>query len=150
MATATAVFAVANVGISLAAGHKERGAERDRVDAAKGERAERKRIADVRAVRERRNVIREGRIARAQSVAAGVQSGAGAGSSGVAGGVGSVGSQLNANLSFLDTVKTAEANISIFQQQGADARSSGQAAGQIRQLGNTIFGSGGLAERLNT
>ncbi len=117
--------------------------------AAEAERLQRKRIADVRAARERRNVVREARKARAQSIAGGVASGAGAGSSGPAGGAGSVTSQLGANLSFLDTIRDAETSIGIFQSQGLRARQAGQKASARGQLGSTIFGSGGLAERLS-
>lgn len=149
MAEATAVFAGVNLVTGLVSASKERGARRDEQSAAAGERLERKRLADVRAVRERRGVIREARIARAQSVASGVASGAGAGSSGPAGGEAGIASQLKANISFLDTVRDVESRINIFQEAGAGARSRQQKSRATAELGSTIFGSGGFAERLN-
>ena len=60
---------------------------------------------NLQSARERREAIRAARLSQANAVMAGENQGV-SGSSGVAGGVGSIQSQLNSNLSFLDRFNT--------------------------------------------
>lgn len=93
---------------------------------------------NLQSARERRDAIKAARLANAQAVLAGESQGV-SGSSGVAGGVGSIQSQLNSNLSFLDRSNTltdmASQQIGYANKFEQKAR-TGAAVGQLAQ---TIF-----------
>lgn len=83
-------------------------------------RNEQKALNKAQQAREARNQIREGRVARGRILQSGVNSGV-AGGSGVAGATGSVASQIGSNLGFNQGAIRSGENISLFQQQAADA-----------------------------
>lgn len=91
------------------------------------------RIADVQASRERREQVRQARVARAnlqaQAVGAGVET-----SSSAQVGQAQVGQQLAGNLSFLDTVGDLSRQASIFNIQAAQAQSRAATIGAVTSL----------------
>lgn len=93
---------------------------------------------NLQSARERRDAIKAARLSQAQAVMAGENQGV-SGSSGVAGGVGSIQSQLNSNLSFLDRSNTltdmASQQIGYANKFTQKAR-TGEAVGNLAQ---TIF-----------
>lgn len=97
-------------------------------DEAQGEarkaRNQRQRIADIKAKRERTELIRQSRIARAQQIAGGVATGV-TGSSGQTGALASISSQTAANVSFLDTTQSLGKQANIFE--GKSIAASGRA-----------------------
>lgn len=99
-------------------------------------------IQTNKSVRERRDAIRAARMTAGSLIQTGENQGA-SGTSAALGGLGSIESQLNSNLSFLDT------NTSLANRAGAaagQARSAQNAAsnwGQVTQLGMTVFSAAG-------
>lgn len=91
------------------------------------------------AARERRDAIRQARIASANLTQAGETQGAST-SSAAAGGLASVGSQLNSNLSFLDQNKVLadQGTIAFGKMRDAEAKSS--MYGQVAGLAGTAYG----------
>ena len=95
-------------------------------------------IQDNKNVRERRDAIRAARMTSGALVQTGENQGASA-TSAALGGLGSIESQLNSNLSFLDT------NVSLANRAGAEAgkaRTAATAAGNwgaVSQLGMQVF-----------
>jgi len=100
-------------------------------------RAEQRR-AEVQNIREVRSQVRAARMAQASIANAGAVSNT-LGSSGVQGGIASVGGQLAGNLGYMSDI--ARENTSIFNSSVKAAQYSSNAAmfGQIGQLGSTIF-----------
>lgn len=90
------------------------------------------RMADIRAARSRRAQIAEGRRARAAITAQATQSGI-AGSSAEAGARGSVGSQVAANVSFLDSQQSLAGSVSRLNQSAQDSLSN---AGTAQAIAN--------------
>lgn len=82
----------------------------------------RQRMEDREVARERRQAIREARAARGMVLSQGATQGTSQ-SSGVAGGLGSVQSQMGYNISFLDQQQDLAEGVSMFSQQAADAGS---------------------------
>jgi hypothetical protein len=85
-----------------------------------------------------RQSVRQARLAQAAMTNRAALSG-GMGSSGLAGGLSSVGSQLAGNVSFMSDI--ADENTAILGAMGREASSMGKAQvyGQVGQLANTIF-----------
>lgn len=132
----SALAAVAAVGTVSSAQQQRKAAKNQR-------RAQQtqQRIADVQAARERRDQVRQARVAQAnllsQQVAQGVQT-----TSGGQTGVAQVGQQAAGNLSFLDTVGDLSRQASIFNIQAAQAQSRAATAGAISGLalqGSSLF-----------
>lgn len=94
--------------------------------------------ADIAAYRERIQAVRQARIQRGATLqtaqALGVQ-----GSSSAVGAVSSIGSQLGANLSFLDTTQALSRQESIFQQQAVDAQTRANMAATRGKIAGSIF-----------
>jgi len=127
-------------GAAVESREQRRAAERDQ----KRARAAEKRIQDIRAARERRAAVREARMARAQAEQGAVASGAAG--SGQASGIGTIGTQLAVNLSFLDQVKALSDQSSIFQEKAARHYSRAQDASDFSSLamqGASLFASAG-------
>lgn len=111
--------------------------------------------ADVQNVRSVRQQVREARIAQAAMTNIAAQTG-GMGSSALAGGLGSVGSQASSNLSYMSEIAEANTTIGEAQLEGSRAQSAGTAKiaiaqsnaaawGAVGQLSGTIFqGAGGV------
>src|SRR5690349_10433438 len=96
-------IAIAGLAVSAAGTVSSMESQRKAANAQKDQAAFQKRIADVKNMRAQRDAIRQARIARAQVVNAGANSGTST-SSGVEGGASSVGSQLGGNLSYFGEV----------------------------------------------
>lgn len=95
-------------------------------------------ISQNRSMRERRDAIRAARIAGANLVQ-GAENSGGSGTSAALGGLGSIQSQLNSSLSFLDTQGRLADKGSAAGQAAADANRSAQNWGAVTQLGMAIF-----------
>lgn len=100
------------------------------------------RKAEVENVRSVRQQIRQARLAQASMTNQAALSG-GMGSSGLAGGFSSVGSQLAGNLNYMSSIAEENTNISNFAITGAKASSNAAVWGQVGQLANTIFSAYG-------
>lgn len=108
-----------------------------------------RRKADIESARNARSAVRQARIARASIINAGADSGT-LTSSGVQGGASSVGSQLEGNLDFFNTMHGLNEQIISTQAERGDAViAGGQAqadsakAGAIGAIGGTVFGAAG-------
>lgn len=100
-------------------------------------------LANNRAAKERRDVIRAGRLARGALVQTAANSGEAGNSSIALGALGSIESQLNRNLSFLDTNQKL-ANLAGFQALKVSQHSSKASEfGAISALGMQVFGAAG-------
>ena len=97
---------------------------RQAAQAQKKQAALQKRQADLRNQRQRRQAVRAARIRRAEVVAGGEAAGVDQTSSAVAGGAGSVTSQLGANLSFLDQSQNIQQSIFAAGSAAASAGAS--------------------------
>lgn len=137
MALAIAGLVLAGVGMAVQIEQGQEAAS-DR----KKQMAYEKRIADVKNLRSQREAIRAARVARAQVVNAGANSGT-SGSSGVMGGASSVESQLGGNLSYFGEIGGLQDNV--FDSQLSAAGHEGNAAmgGALGQLGGSVFSAGG-------
>jgi len=141
---AVAVSSVASVaqGIQNARAQKKQAAAAAEANRLR-EAAEKKQqeIADLQAARQRRQAAREAQQRRAQIVAAGEQAGA-AGSSGLAGAVGSVQTQAAVNMSFLDqTAMLSSQASSLFGEARTIANTpiyANQTWGHIAGLAGTV------------
>jgi hypothetical protein len=100
------------------------------------------RIRDAQTARERRQQVRQARQQRAQiqstAVGQSIQ-----GSSSAVSGASQVGTQLGANLSFIDTVQGLSRQASIFNIDAANAQSNAAFAGSVAGLGTSIFNAAG-------
>lgn len=113
-----------------------------------------KKIRDILASRERRKVVREARVVRAEAQA-GAQASGTTGTSSAVTGIGGIGSQLLSNLSFLDQVGKLNDDVSIFQQRlvrhrektQRDMRRSGTGAAitNLAVTGASLYATGGFS-----
>lgn len=129
------------IGTAVASREERKAAERDMARARKAQ----DRIRQIKEARERRRAIREARMQRAKVEQGAVASGA-QGSSSVTTGVGSITSQLGANLSFLDQVGALQQQTSIFQSAAAKHQSRAQdfqEFGQLVRTGVSVASGGG-------
>lgn len=94
-----------------------------------------KRQQDLSTTRSNRQAIREAQLQRAQAIAAGASMGA-IGGSALAGGLGSLGSQLGSGLGFSSQMSGLSADIEKFQQKAA-------MWGAVAGMGGTLFQLGG-------
>lgn len=102
------------------------------------------RKAEVQNVRSVRQQIRESRLARAAMTNVAAQTG-GIGSSALAGGISSVGTQFAGNLNYMQQIAEQNTAIGAAAAQGAQAMSNAAVYGAIGNLGGTIFqGMGGF------
>ena len=99
-----------------------------------------KKIADAQAARERIQAAREARIKRAQILASTGNQGIGAASSGPAGAVSSIGSQLGSNIANINTIQNFADKASKANQQAVDAQVTGA---MFQTIGNI---SGGMTD----
>jgi hypothetical protein len=96
------------------------------------------RKAEIENVYKARQSIRQARLAQSAMTNQAALSG-GMGSSGLAGGTSSVGSQLAGNLSYMSAIAEENTNISNFATTGAKASTNAQVWGQVGKLAGTIF-----------
>jgi hypothetical protein len=107
---------------------------------AEGRKAE---VQNIRAVRQQ---IREARLAQAAMSNVAAQTG-GVGSSALAGGISSVGTQLAGNLNYMQQIARENTAIGAAAAEGAQAMSNTAVYGTIGKLSCTIFeGAGGYAQ----
>jgi Flp pilus assembly protein TadG len=95
---------------------------------------------ELQAARQRSDVIRQARIAQAEVKSSAANQGV-AGSSMAQGGQGSLTSQMNSNLSFLDGMKTANIAIGQAGSQANQAAYNAQVGQQIAGLGFSAYGN---------
>jgi hypothetical protein len=137
-------LAVSTFGTSLAVTEPAR----QRNEAAKDQKRAndlQRRIQDIKTQREKRKAIREARQARG-AIQAGAQASGTSSTSSAATGVGSVGTQLATNLSFLDEVGAKTNQISIFEQKAADRIRKAGEIEAVRDVGiqaYSVFAAGG-------
>lgn len=96
------------------------------------------RKAEVQNIRAVRQQIREARLAQASMTNVAAQTG-GMGSSALAGGVSSVGSQLSSNLNYMQQIARENTAIGAAAAEGAQAMSNAAVFGSIGKLSGTIF-----------
>ncbi|CAB4161325.1 hypothetical protein UFOVP729_44 [uncultured Caudovirales phage] len=96
------------------------------------------RKSEVQNIRSVRQQIREARLAQASMTNVAAQTGA-MGSSALAGGVSSVGSQLAGNLNYMQQIAKENTAIGAAAAEGAQAMSNAAVYGAVGQLGGTIF-----------
>ncbi len=129
--------------VASASEQRKAGRAAERQYAAESRKAE---IQNIRSVRQQ---IREARLAQASMVNVGAQTG-GMGSSGLAGGVASVGTQLAGNLNYMQQIAEQNTAIGSAAVAGAQATSNAAIYGSIGQLGGTIFSAVGGPKALVT
>lgn len=135
-------IAIVGLGIAGASAYMQYEAAKDQASATRRAAEAEQRRADIQNARAVRQSIRQARIARGTVVNTGANAGTSQ-SSGVLGGVASVGSQLNSNVDYLNQ-STAVAKEYASAQADAGA-AAGEAAqwGALGNLGGTIFSSAG-------
>lgn len=130
--TFTAVF-TGGIALPIQAREERKAAERDTERA----RQEQRKIQSIKAARERRRAVREARIQRADIEAGAVASGTSSSSSAQLG-AGAVGTQLAANLSFLDEVQQRTQNISMFQEAASAHQGRAADRQQLFDVGKSV------------
>jgi len=135
---------IAIVGLAVAAAgaavgvQQQAAAAKDQRKAAK----EQRKAAAQQAARERRQSIREGRLARGQALNVAGQVGAGE-SSGLAGGLSGISTQVASNIGFSQQQEAFGANIVKFQQRANKASSRAATAQGISSIGSSVFSAAG-------
>ena len=107
-------------------------------EASKQQAEAQQRRAEIQNVRAVRQQIREAKLAQASMTNIAAQTG-GMGGSGLAGGLGSVGSQMSGNLSYMADIAEQNTAISNAAISGAQAQSDAAMWGSIGKLSGTIF-----------
>jgi hypothetical protein len=97
--------------------------------------------AEIQNIRSVRSQIRQSRIARSSMLNVGAQTG-GMGGSGLAGGMGSVGSQLGSNLDYMSQIATANTAIGGFALGYSNEMANASIASSNQQLASTQLGLG--------
>jgi len=105
------------------------------------------RRADIAAYRERIQAVRQARAQRGATLQSAQSQGVSA-SSGTAGAVSSIASQVGSNLSFLDTTQALAQQESIFRQRAVAAESKAATSAAYGQIAGSIFQAGGGYQRL--
>jgi len=103
--------------------------------------------ADISAYRERIQAVRQARAQRGATLQSAQSQGVSV-SSGAAGALSSIGSQIGANLSFLDTTQALAQQESIFKQNAIAAESKAATYQAYGQIANSIFQTAGGYKRL--
>jgi len=98
-----------------------------------------RRMADIENARQRREAVRQARIARASVISQGEAQGV-SGSTGIAGGVAGIQQQMGYNLSFLDQMQDANTQAAVFGQKAADYGAQADLFGQIASTAYNDFG----------
>lgn len=98
-----------------------------------------RRMADIENARQRREAVRQARIARASVISQGEAQGV-SGSTGIAGGVAGIQQQMGYNLSFLDQMQDANTQAAVFGQKAADYGAQAGLFGQIASTAYNDFG----------
>lgn len=147
---ALAALAVAIIGLGVSYEQGQVAASQAEAQSAENRKAiqAQERAANVKAQQERIKAVREARIARAQLISGATTAGLGVGTSGVAGGVSSIASQMGANIGGINVAQTFSQQASAANQQAATlsgdiARTQATAAQwqMLSSVGSTIFKS---------
>ena len=104
--------------------------------------AAQQRIADIKNARERANLARQTRLARAQIVQTGANTGTSS-STGVMGGVASVGTQSAAATGIFGAIEANQADIISSQERQGQAQGDIAEAQAMFNLGTSVFNAGG-------
>lgn len=149
MAAISTIIAGVGIAASVAGTAVSYMGQRSAVKASERAEAIRKRQMDLEAQRERRSAVRQSILARAQTLTAGTQMGAGAGS-GVAGGLGSLSSQLAGNIRNIN--QGQQLGTQMFGANADMARGQGMASmgAGISSLGGTLVNNAGTFGRVGT
>jgi len=134
------------VGLTLIGGLESNRLQRKSVSEQREGRRLQKKQSDIKAARTRAATIREGRIKRAQILASATTQGAG-GSSGVAGGVGSLQTQVATQVGGTFQAQAMGADISSHLEAAASAQSGAATAQAVSSIGSTIFSN---SERISS
>ncbi len=130
---AALAVAVVGTGASMYEQHKAQGYQKQATRAARLQN-------DLQAARQRRDAIRQARIAQGQLGVKGATQGV-QNSSAFQGGLGSIQSQLNNNLSFLDVYNNLSNEASLALDKAASAQGLASDFGKVADLGMTVFGN---------
>lgn len=134
------VAAVASLGVSVYS-YTEQKAAAGRAEAAQEKaRTEQKQVQAAQASQERRNQVREERVRRARIMQASQNTGLGF-SSGEAGVIGGLSTQLGSNIGTNLSMQKSAQNISLFNQQASNAMFEQQQYSSLFNLSANIFGS---------
>lgn len=141
--------AVVGTGVSIYSSQKAAGAYAQSAAAQREANRFQRQQADLQAARQKRDAIRQSRIAQA-SVQQSAENQGVSGSSAAIGGQASIQSQLNSNLSFLDQYSSlsdaasdALGRASVYQSKGNQFTANAQSAGAISSLAFQVFGAAG-------
>lgn len=146
---AALAVSVASLGYQAVQGERAEDASYAQAEEQRKQTAISRRMADIKNIREQRDLVRRSRIQRAAVINAAANTGTAA-SSGAAGAVSSIGSQTASNLGYFSTVKENQG--SIFESQSREAgfvQAQGQAqrnaaiASSIGNLSSSIFTASG-------
>ena len=105
--------------------------------------ASQQRAADVQSQKERIKQIREARIRRSQIMASGINMGAGVGTSGIGGAVGSVASQMSENIGTINQMQDFAQDTSRALQKATDAGVEAAGWQMIGNFSKSIFDQSG-------
>jgi len=146
MPVATSTLIVAGLALAAVGTAGSFIAQQQQSSAAKKAASEEKRAAKLTAARQRRQEIRQARIARGQTLNVAGQVGA-QGSSGLAGGLASIGAQAGANIGFNVQTENIGQKIASFGGKARRAASFGAIAGGVTNLGGALFSNAGAFGR---
>lgn len=136
---AALAIAATTTGISIYSGQQAQAQQKVATRAARAQN-------DLQAARQRRDAIRQARIAQADLAVKGVSQGVQA-SSAIAGGQGSIATQLNSNLGFLDTFNQLSNQASKALDSAATWQGIASDADKIGNLAMTTFGNSDHIQR---
>lgn len=145
MAVATTTLIVAGLALAAVGTAGQFIASSQAASAQKKSAKEEQRAAKLQASRQRRQEIRQARIARGQTLNVAGQ--VGAQGSGLSGGLASIGAQAGANLGFSTQTQAIGKKIAGFGRDIASAQRFGAIAGGIANLGGALFSSAGALGR---
>ena len=132
MSGVAAAVTVVGTAASIYSSQKQASAQKKQIEA-------QRRMADIENARQRREAVRQARIARASVISQGEAQGV-SGSTGIAGGVAGVQQQMGYNLSFLDQMQDANTQAAVFGQKAANYGAQAGLFGQIASTAYNDFG----------
>lgn len=132
MSGVAVAVAVVGTAASIYSSQQQASAQKKQIEA-------QRRMADIENARQRREAIRQARIARASVISQGEAQGV-SGSTGIAGSVAGIQQQMGYNLSFLDQMQAANTQAAVFGQKAADYGAQANMFGQIASTAYNDFG----------
>jgi len=143
MAAITTILAAGALAVGAASAVAQQQASSKQAKAQQAASAAQSRAANVESQRARIQQVREARIRRGAITAAGENAGLGAGTSGIGGAVGSVASQMGANIGAINVQQTFADQTSAALQKAADYGVEAQKWQTIGGFGKSIFADAG-------